>query len=134
MSTETHTVQTAYGETEIETCECDSCGTRVAYDNTVPFRIGDTEGRACEHCEETGPISFPKRVVTWSLPADVHDDGERYGLWFHISLAPLLTPFVLMDGLTDTYDDNGFQQGVTTGMLMVLTWIGLAAVVIGVLL
>lgn len=55
----TKTVQTAYGETTIEVVECDSCGAEVAKDDALEFTLGEREGRACEHCYDSGPISFP---------------------------------------------------------------------------
>jgi len=62
----TETVQTTYGDVEIDVVDCDSCGNRVAKDDTVEFTIGDREGRACSHCESEGPVSFPTRAVNYA--------------------------------------------------------------------
>jgi len=120
---ETHTVDTVYGPAEIETYECDSCGNRVAYENTVGFTIGGSEGRACEHCEENGPISFPKRVVEFSWPKDQESMGEEYGIVFNTVLAPLLFLFIIADAFTEERD--AFAEGYATAIVSVLVWIGI---------
>jgi len=58
MST-TQTVHTQFGEVEVETVECDSCGNEIAKDDAKKFTIGEREGYACSHCVDEGPISFP---------------------------------------------------------------------------
>lgn len=120
MSKSKHTIDTPYGEATIETYDCDSCGNTVAYENTVPFTIGNTEGRACEHCEEKGPISFPKRVVEWSYPKDVTKNGE-YGLFFHVALGLLVLPIVMIGGFTESADQ--FDEGFATGAVTFFVWV-----------
>lgn len=67
--TQTETVETAYGSVDVELAECDSCGNRVRADKTVPFEIGDREGRACEHCRDEGPMSFPEEMGISASPS-----------------------------------------------------------------
>ncbi len=124
-SAETHTVETQYGPTTIETYDCDSCGNTVAYENTVPFTIGDTEGRACEHCEANGPISFPKRVVEFQPPYETVGSNS-YGLVFHTLFAPLVLPFETFGGFVD--DDDRFAAGYATAVVTLFVWLVVPAV------
>jgi len=100
---DTETVQTTYGDVEIDVVDCDSCGNRVAKDDTVEFTIGDREGRACRHCEGEGPVSFPTRSI---------DYAER--LWkpwligLGIICGPLATPLMLLGYL----DEGDTEAGV----------------------
>jgi len=110
MNKQTQTIQTAYGETTIETYECDSCGNTVPYDDTVEFVIGDREGRACEHCEANGPISVPAKVASISLP----NDTISIILWF-----PVFVPF--MYGITLLENDD-YSNGFATAISAVLVW------------
>jgi hypothetical protein len=120
-NSEQHTVNTQYGETTIEVYECDSCGNVVAYENTVEFTLGNRSGRACEHCAENGPISFPERVVEWSLPAN---NTERYynGLFLHLFASPLLLPLITIAGFVN---GDEFTQGYGTAIITVLVWASL---------
>jgi len=61
MSSTTETVQTPYGDVEVELVDCDSCGNTVREEDTVEFEIGARTGVACEHCRDEGPVSFPER-------------------------------------------------------------------------
>lgn len=60
---ETHTVDTIYGEAEIEVVECSSCETEIAKAEAEPFKIGkgddERTGWACEHCASEGPADYP---------------------------------------------------------------------------
>jgi len=74
---QTKTVQTTYGEVEVEVVECDSCGQEIEKEEAYYFIIrntknkddftGQTEGWACEYCVDN-PISFP--VIYRTLGAD----------------------------------------------------------------
>jgi len=60
---ETHTVDTIYGEAEIEVVECSSCETEIAKAEAEPFTNGKgedkREGWACDHCASEGPADYP---------------------------------------------------------------------------
>jgi hypothetical protein len=116
--TKTHTIETAYIEATIETYECDSCGNEVAYDETVEFTIGETEGRACSFCEENGPISFPRRVMEWSNPS-----YENYGLLFHVGFGFWILPLATVWGFAE--DSHDFAEGYATAVVTILFWVGL---------
>ena len=116
------TVDTPYGETTIEVVECDSCGNTVSKNDTVEFTLGDRTGRACEHCYDNGPISFPERVTEWALPSD-EINGTSHGLLFHIALYPLDAPIEIVAGFTG---DDEFAQGYATGIISTLVWVGIA--------
>jgi hypothetical protein len=111
MSKQTHTVDTAYGQTTIETYECDSCGTKVRYDETVEFTIGEREGRACNHCEANGPISVPKKVARISLPSSLS--------LFFIAGFPILGPLTALIAFVDGDD---FARAFTLGWTTLLLW------------
>lgn len=107
---QTKTVQTEYGEATIETYDCDSCGNTVAYEETVEFTIGDREGRACSHCDDNGPISFPQKVVkqVW----DVEEPwGEGFWISFFLPYLPTIA-FILNDYTNETkhYYAAGFMR------------------------
>lgn len=114
-----HTVNTQFGEATVEIYECDSCGTDVAYENTVPFTIADREGRACEHCAETGPIGFPQRTIEWVLPRDESTSAEE-GLGLFFFAAPIILPVATFVGFR-----NGpqFTQGYATAVVTLLLWV-----------
>ena len=127
--TETHTVETAFGPAEVETLECDSCGNRVAAENTVPFTIGNTDGRACEHCEATGPVSFPRRTLEFVTPTYVNQRGKEYSLWFHIGAFPVIVFFGVVSGLFE--DSDEFHDGYSTAAVSFLVWGALLALLFG---
>jgi len=127
MTGEQHTVQTQYGEATIKTYECDSCGNRVAYENTVEFSIGDRDGRACEHCEQNGPISFPERVREWALPKDGAVDNE-WSVVPYTLLFPLFAPVLLIDGLHT--DGDVFSSGYATALISTVVWCLVCALVL----
>lgn len=114
---DTQTVQTEYGEATIETYDCDSCGNTVAYEETVEFTIGDREGRACSHCDDNGPISFPQNVREWSLPEDPDDYAPP--TLFSILIAPITLPIYCFLGLSE---DHAFDQGVLLAVLAITAW------------
>jgi len=116
---ESHTVSTQYGETTIDVYECDSCGNTVSHENTVGFTLGDREGRACEHCADTGPIGFPERVVNWSLPKDEESDEEP-GVVLFIAFAPIVLPIAAIVGFRD---GPPFVQGYAMAVLTLLVWV-----------
>jgi hypothetical protein len=118
---QSHTISTQYGEAEINVYECDSCGNTIAYENTVEFTLGDREGRACEHCAETGPISFPERVIEWSLPKD-ESGAPNNGLLVNLFGSPLLLPLVTIGGFIKS---DQFAQGYATAIITVLAWASL---------
>jgi len=72
--TNKQTIHTRYGEVEVKTIECDSCGNEVAKSDAYRFamddespnkRMNDAErnGYACPICVDTGPISFPEKII-----------------------------------------------------------------------
>jgi hypothetical protein len=125
MTKQTRTIETAYGETTIETYECDSCGTTVAYEETVEFTIGDTTGRACKHCEKAGPISFPRRTLEWALPKK-QELREVYGLGFHVLLAPIVLPLTMVVGFVELVGgerETTFEEGFTVGVITLFVWV-----------
>jgi len=124
MSAESHTVQTQYGEATIETYECDSCGNRVAYENTVEFQIGSREGRACEHCESEGPVSFPERVRDWALPSDASVDNE-WNVIPYLVFAPLFCPALLLSSFIG--DSDQFSNGYAVGFITAIVWLVIPA-------
>ena len=117
---ETQNIETEYGTATIETYDCDSCGNTVAYENTVKFTIGETEGRACEYCEKNGPISFPKRALEFAWPSD-----GVFGLGWNIALAFLILPVAVFYGFTD--DATDFVEGYATAVISILVWVGIPA-------
>jgi len=125
---ESHTVSTQYGETTIDVYECDSCGNTVAHENTVKFTLGDREGRACEHCADTGPIGFLERIVNWSLPKRVvnwsfskdKEPDEESGVVLFIVLAPIVLPLATIVGFRD---GPPFIQGYAMAVLTLLVWV-----------
>lgn len=120
VETETHTVQTQFGEAEVETYVCDSCENRVNYDNTYEFTCGDREGRACEVCVEKGPVSFPGRVLEFSLPYEEYD-GDKFGVGFHIFTGWLLIPFGVPETLLAS-DPDEFKEGFAMGVITMFVW------------
>ena len=74
----TKTVQTAYGDVEVELVTCDSCGSEVKSEEAKRFVVGDPEqhndvaisfhpgrshvGWACEYCRDNGPVEIPEGV------------------------------------------------------------------------
>jgi len=120
-TTTTHTVETRFGPTEIETVECASCGTEISQEAAVPFQMGDpvgASGYACEHCADVGPAGFPEQVVEWALPVDRQANGE-YGLPFHVVLAPLTLVVSTAAGLRDGPE---FDQGYATAVVTIAVW------------
>jgi len=91
--TDTETIQTAYGDVEIETVDCDSCGQTIGKDDANEFTLSDREGHACDHCVDNGPISFPPTVDFNVEPA------EEY--WLGVLLWPAGMIFISMDYHTD---------------------------------
>jgi hypothetical protein len=89
----TETVQTAYGETEIEVVECDSCGTTISTEQAREFTLGDREGHACEHCVDEGPISFPSRYGPLNMGKTDEGGFLRFLFW-----APVVIPLTMMLG------------------------------------
>lgn len=111
---ETHTINTAYGSTEIKTYDCDSCGNTVPYDETVEFTIGVRKGRACEICEDTGPVSFPEKAREHM---NLYQNGDvMFGtlLWPMVGVAFALAP------------DSEFGRGYAVASLAAWLWIAVA--------
>jgi len=114
--TETHTVETAYGEAEIETYDCDSCGTKVAYENTVHFQIGERKGRACQHCEDNGPISMPRKAFDVAIP-----DFDKSSAFLALLFGPLTVFMLTLDFFENENDKTA--KGALLGVLIALLWI-----------
>ena len=113
--TDTYEVETQFGSAEIETHVCDSCGNRVAYENTVEFNIGKREGRACKHCESEGPVSWPRKTLDF-FKADIDYRDTLLGVFF----TPLATMVIFDKAFTHNRD---FEKGVLFGWLVMLIWI-----------
>jgi len=109
----TETIQTQYGETEIQVYDCDSCGNRVAYDETVEFTLGDRQGRACEVCADEGPVSFPPSVDILLQPAE--------DPLFCIVVWPLMFIFGTLDLAFGSAADTISEMA--TGILGTLLWV-----------
>ena len=111
-------VSTPYGETTIEVIECDSCGNEVALDETVEFTLGDREGRACQHCYEEGPVSYPDKVITEGPenPSEIVFLAILFPLWFGL---------VFFDAL----DGRQSARNVMTWSLAALLWVVLMLLV-----
>jgi DNA-directed RNA polymerase subunit RPC12/RpoP len=73
--------ETAYGTVKYETVTCASCGSEVAKDDALTFRIEErdgphrketvADGYACPHCADVGPIGYPSPHWTervWNHP------------------------------------------------------------------
>lgn len=124
---DTHTVETRFGPTEIETVECASCETKVAKDSAVPFQMGDpigTTGYACEVCADTGPAGFPEQVVEWALPRENPKDSDAPGFGVMVVLAPFLLPLITMVGFRN---GDQFVQGYAQAVVTILLWGGAIA-------
>ena len=122
---ETQTVQTEYGETSIEVYECDSCGNHVAHKETVRFTLGDREGRACKHCREAGPISFPEKIQQFALPTD---DDKTTGIAVYTIFGPLLTPAAFIDAFTSQKDP--FAEGYAIATISTTVWVLVAIIIL----
>ena len=120
---QTQTITTEYGDVQVETVECDSCGNTIARDAAHEFTIGSRDGHACDYCVENGPISFPEKVYRLTTPTDElpspHD--ADLGLLFHLGVAPLILPIQTFLGV---YDGNEFEQGYATAIITILLWVG----------
>jgi hypothetical protein len=101
---QTKTVQTTYGDVEVEVVECDSCGNTIGKDEAREFTLGNREGHACEHCVDEGPISFPSKYG--SLDMGESEDGRfpRFLLW-----APVVIPLLMIFGPFDNGHDPTVQ-------------------------
>jgi len=124
MTTKTKTVQTEYGDVEIDVVECDSCGIDVRKDKAKDFNIGQREGYACEMCEQNGPVSFPESTVNGFDGID----------WFIIANYPvgvlLGVVFVLREGSAAlTNEGKGFITAILGTILWTCIVIGLTVVV-----
>lgn len=123
MTTKTKTVQTEYGDVEIDIVKCDSCGIDVRKDEAKYFKIGDRHGYACELCERNGPVSFPEATVNGSDGVDLfliatYPAGILAGVIFLLTRG---TP-----ELNDT--GGGFMSAVLGTILWTCIVIGLAVV------
>ena len=111
--TDTETIQTAYGDVEIETVDCDSCGQTISKDNANEFTLSDREGHACDHCVDNGPISFPPSV-------DIAIKGHpvEYSLTFILMWPVFMIPTLV----TTVFDDNKPAKEFTVGSVAAITW------------
>ncbi len=117
---QTETVETAYGDVEVELAECDSCGNQVRVEDTVEFTIGNREGLACEYCRDEGPMSFPERHGI-----DVETGPDLFG--FVIPLSPLMAGAILYTLDEDTDADDAIMAAMFLGGMFWLT-VGLLVV------
>lgn len=113
------TVDTPYGETTIEVVECDSCGNTVSKDDTVEFTLGDRTGRACKHCYDEGPVSFPERVL----------DKENFSLK-DMMICILLFPIFLIPILFFSLERDEENLLIMTGILTTLVWVVLPLLIL----
>jgi hypothetical protein len=119
VTEQTETIETRFGSVEIETYECDSCGVEVAKEDTVPFEIGSREGRACQTCEESGPISFPKRAIE---PMKTLANTDLDSALISIMFGPVFLPAAVMIYL----DKRGaFEAGIVIATITCLLWLGI---------
>jgi hypothetical protein len=121
MSTQTETIETAYGDVQVELVECDSCGNRVKKEETVPFEIGDRQGRACEYCEEDGPMSFPERVR-------LSEEEPLFTAALMVAFAPLGVALTLLL-LTEDDISDGAPMAAGMGIGGVLWTLGFLLIV-----
>ena len=120
-TTTTHTVETRFGPTEIETVECASCGTEISQEAAVPFQMGDpvgTSGYACEVSADVGPAGFPEQVVEWALPAE-RQATDVYGLLFHILFG---LGILVASTAAGFRDGSEFDQGYATAVVTIAVW------------
>lgn len=107
MTTTSKQVETVYGNVEVETVECDSCGNEILKEEANTFEIGDGadawSGWACDLCVSEGPIEFPNNSepgYRWSMGAIV--------LW------PILTGYALRSD----YRYRPYWLGASIGALL----------------
>jgi hypothetical protein len=117
---QTETVETAYGDVEVDLAECDSCGNQVRVEDTVEFTIGDREGLACKYCRDEGPMSFPEKH---GVEIDVGTDF----LAFMTAFSPLLTVFVLADLDEEMDADDAAMAGMFIGGMF---WLAVGLLVV----
>jgi len=109
----TETIQTQYGDVEIETVDCDSCGQTIAKEDANDFTLGHRDGYACDHCVDNGPISFPPTVDV------ILEPSEDY--FFAVAFWPILFAFGTMDVLSGKTHDRGKEWH--TGAVGTFLWI-----------
>ncbi|AGM11133.1 hypothetical protein M196_gp41 [Halorubrum tailed virus 4] len=118
---QTKTVQTAYGDVDVEVVECDSCGNTIGKDEAREFTLGNREGHACEHCVGEGPISFPSKYGSFDMGESSDGRFLNFLVW-----APVVIPLLMMFGPFEN-DDNDLMRGA-----MWVAWtITIYALVIG---
>jgi hypothetical protein len=126
---ETKTIQTVYGETEIDVVECSSCGNEIAKDEAARFAMhtetvnprfnqAERSGYACEHCFSEGPASFPERSK--ERIKTLSEDGD-------VLFGVLLWPFISLLILADT--NNEWEVGFGVASLGGWFWVVLTFVV-----
>jgi len=116
------TIPTEYGETTIEVVECSSCGAEVAKNDAEQFTLGDRSGWACEHCADTGPMSFPERARVFGLaptPFDSSVVGDM--IWFPLEAA-LAVLFVPRESMDRNDAQHMWLQGYTVALYGMLVW------------
>jgi hypothetical protein len=120
---ETHTVDTIYGEAEIEVVECSSCETEIAKAEAEPFTIGEgvdeRSGWACDHCASEGPADYPR----WT-------PIQGFG-----PLVVLLFPVYSAISLNDAFDNQltHYQRCFLIGAAGALVWVGVLTLLLLVL-
>lgn len=129
----TKTIESIHGPVEVEVVDCDSCGTTVRADATVPFTLGDREGVACENCYDDGPISFPDWRWTELIPTfhGMGTDEDGNDAWFLIGMFPLAA---IIAAIVILFEDNDDIKAGAIGFAwacwgMILWGLLLAAVV-----
>jgi len=114
----TKTAETVHGSIEYQTIECDSCGNETVVDDAKDFQIGDREGKACEHCYQNGPISFPEKVKNKARDRITQGDGD---MTFGVLAFPLTAfIFIIMANRQD------WQRGYALASLGAILWFALA--------
>ena len=134
LTSETKTVQTAYGEASIKVVECDSCGAEVNKESAARFamdsettnpRFNNAEcvGYACEHCVDEGPISYPERIQERiKIIAGIGDSLFGIVLW------PVASPLLIFE------HDQGWQRGFALSSLGAWVWIIFVGVILTLIL
>ena len=124
--TDMKTIQTAYGDVEIETVDCDSCGQTIGKEDARRFgltseeqapnvRINETErcGYACSHCVDEGPISFPP-----SVDIAIKGHSAEMPLTFILMWPVFMIPTLV----TTVFDDNKPAKEFTVGSVAAIIW------------
>jgi hypothetical protein len=119
------TIPTEYGETTIEVVECSSCGAEVAKTDAEQFTLGNHSGWACEHCTETGPVSFPERAREFGLGPHPYGGSVVWDVMFFPGTAGLTVLFASFVPIDPNDTEDMWLQGYAVAIYGMLVW-GLA--------